>query len=144
MARRGQGKFSRPGKRTRPGAPVAAGPTRPTILLVEDEGSLREILAHILEQEGYRVLAAANGREALTLLQHHLPALVISDLMMPVVDGHELLERLDVLLPSVPVIILSELDRPRLRARLNVVRVMRKPVTLDALLQAVNSVVTPG
>lgn len=144
MARRGQGKFSRPGKRSRPGPAVAADPPRPTILLVEDEASLREILAHILEQEGYRVLAAGNGREALTLLQHHVPALVITDLMMPVVDGHELLERLDILLPSTPVIVMSELDRPRLRARLNVVRVMRKPVTLDALLQAVSSFVTPG
>lgn len=147
MARRNQGKFSRPGQqRSRPATRAAAVPTAPPrrpILLVEDEPSLREILAHVLEQEGYRVVTAANGQEALQLVQREAPALVITDLMMPVLDGHELLERLDILLPSTPVVVLSELERPRLRVRLNVIRVMRKPVTLDALLQVVGGVVSP-
>lgn len=147
MERRSQGKLGRPGARARGTSPAPAGvPSRlpRPILLVEDEPSLREILARVLEQEGYRVLSAANGREALLRARDETPALVITDLMMPVLDGHELLERLDVVLPSVPVVVLSELDRPRLRGRLNVKRIMRKPVTLDALLQVVSTVVSPG
>lgn len=144
MGRRGHSKYSRPGTRVRGSTPAAAAtPERRPILLVEDEASLREILAHVLEQEGYRVVTAGNGREALALVKGVSPALVITDLMMPVLDGHELLERLDVLLPSVPIVVLSELERPRVRS-LNLVRVVRKPVTLDALLQVVASVVTPG
>lgn len=62
-----------------------------TILLVEDDVSLLDIMREILEMEQYQVVTARNGLEALMLLDQHLPDLVVSDLMMPVMDGFTLL-----------------------------------------------------
>lgn len=141
MGRRGRGEESRPGSiaRTRSGPPTP-GP----LLIVEDDACLREILGHILEQEGHRVVTAANGEEALQHVPREPPRLVITDLVMPVLDGHALLERLGVAAPHVPVIVLTDVDRPRLRSRLNVARVLRKPVPFDGLLQAVEGLLGPG
>src|SRR5512146_949310 len=64
------------------------------ILLVEDSATQAEQLRHILEQQGYRVVVAGNGREALGVLAQRQPALVISDILMPEIDGYELTRRL--------------------------------------------------
>jgi len=58
-----------------------------SILVVEDEDSVRRLLEYKLAKEGYRVRTAANGREAMELIQQELPDLVIADIMMPVMDG---------------------------------------------------------
>jgi DNA-binding response OmpR family regulator len=63
-----------------------------TIMVVDDERRLVSLLQSYLEQEGYRVVAAFDGREALTVAEHEKPELVILDLMMPEMDGHEFLE----------------------------------------------------
>jgi two-component system, sensor histidine kinase and response regulator len=72
-------------------------PRRATILLVEDDRFLLEGLRELLEigEERYtfRALPAVNGQEALEMLQQHQPDLIISDIMMPVMDGYELLSR---------------------------------------------------
>jgi putative two-component system response regulator len=62
------------------------------ILLVEDSQILREGLQALLEQEKYRVLAAANGLEALDLMQANLPDLILSDIVMPEMDGYSFFE----------------------------------------------------
>ena len=61
------------------------------ILVVEDDATIRDNLARTLRLEGYEPLAAGNGRQALALLQEHTPALILSDVMMPELDGHGLL-----------------------------------------------------
>jgi DNA-binding response OmpR family regulator len=68
-----------------PAAPVGARvpSIARTILLVEDEPTLRETLAYNLEQDGYRVITAADGREALERFRAHPPDLLILDLMLP-------------------------------------------------------------
>jgi DNA-binding response OmpR family regulator len=60
-----------------------------TILVVDDEQNLREMIRVYLEQEGYRVLQAANGQEALFVARHEKPDLIILDLMMPVMGGYD-------------------------------------------------------
>lgn len=65
-----------------------------TILLVEDEASIRTIARTYLEQENYRVICTDNGREALELARNHQPALIILDLMLPGMDGMEVTARL--------------------------------------------------
>ena len=65
-------------------------PTMPTILVVEDEASITELLRLVLEDEGYRVVAAADGREGLARLAEERPHLVLSDVMMPAMDGRDL------------------------------------------------------
>lgn len=64
------------------------------ILIVDDEPDIIEILKFNLENEGYKVISAENGKEALKLADEHLPHLIILDLMMPVMDGIEACERL--------------------------------------------------
>ncbi|NLX35067.1 MAG: response regulator transcription factor [Chloroflexi bacterium] len=60
-----------------------------TVLIVDDEERLRALVRTYLEREGYRVLTAANGREALRLTRSEKPDLIILDIMMPEMDGYE-------------------------------------------------------
>ena len=64
------------------------------ILVVDDEPDIIEILQFNLENEGYQVFSAANGKEALKVAEMRIPHLIILDLMMPVMDGIETCERL--------------------------------------------------
>lgn len=84
------------------------------ILIVEDSPTQAEHLRNILEQNAYRVLIARHGREALTLLSRHRPTLVISDILMPEMDGYELCRRIkaDENLKDIPVILLTTLSDP--------------------------------
>jgi CheY-like chemotaxis protein len=103
---------------------VAAAPTPPsppggmeTVLVVEDEESLRSLIELILTEAGYRVLAAANGEDALTLLRGSDPIdLVLTDSIMPRVSGSELVRRLRAIRPEARVIQMtgySELGTPK-------------------------------
>ncbi|HEX6798109.1 MAG TPA: response regulator transcription factor [Ktedonobacterales bacterium] len=87
-----------------------------TVLVVDDEPRLVDVVRMNLEVEGYRVVAAASGMEALERLKQDLPDLVILDVMMPEMDGYETLRRLREV-SSVPVIMLTvrqdEQDRIR-------------------------------
>lgn len=62
-----------------------------TILVVDDEAKLRDMITVYLEQEGYRVVEAANGREALYVARYEKPDLIILDVMMPEMNGYEFL-----------------------------------------------------
>jgi CheY-like chemotaxis protein len=64
-----------------------------TILVVEDHADLRDMLAVLLEGEGFSVQTATNGAEALQCLEHARPSLILLDLMMPVMTGDEFRER---------------------------------------------------
>jgi putative two-component system response regulator len=93
----------------------AAGtpPHRATILLVDDERPVREVLAQALEWSGYRVVQAHHGRHALQLMQTARPDLVISDVMMPLLGGVELCARLkaDPDTALIPLILMSAAGR---------------------------------
>ncbi len=78
-----------------------------TILLAEDETLLRQSLAELLEQEGYKVAQALNGREAYEAAIAQPFDLVITDMRMPELDGMGLLERLQKLAPQMPVIVMT-------------------------------------
>jgi two-component system alkaline phosphatase synthesis response regulator PhoP len=92
---------------------------RATILVVDDEPGLREIVRVNLEAAGYRVLEAAEGQEALDLVEREHPDLLILDLMLPGMDGWEVLRRLESRpeTAGLPVIILTARagDEDRLR-----------------------------
>lgn len=80
-----------------------------TILIVDDEEPVRDLLAILLEDAGHRTLRAIHGRQALDLIEAEPPDLVISDVMMPVLNGHELEERLQARPGTrhIPVILMS-------------------------------------
>lgn len=80
-----------------------------TILTIDDETSGRKLMKLLLEREGYRVLTAANGEEGLVLAKGEQPHLILLDLMMPKMSGHEVLRRLkrDPDTKQIPVIMLT-------------------------------------
>jgi two-component system response regulator (stage 0 sporulation protein F) len=87
--------------------PEVVKPAKPRILLVDDDPAIRQILLHLLTEEGYLVLTAAHGEEALGLIQATRFDLVLLDLNMPVKGGWETYEQLSVLRPLLPVILIT-------------------------------------
>ncbi len=120
------------------------------ILLVEDDEALREALAEVLADEGYRVDCAANGREALDQLNRSpavSPDLILLDLVMPVMDGWAFREaqRENGRLAHIPTVVLSASfppDSPRMRS-LGAEAVLSKPVSIDRLVRALQRVLPP-
>ena len=80
-----------------------------TILIVDDEEPVREFLSQMLADGGHRTLQALHGAEALELVAQERPDLVVSDIMMPVLNGAELCRRLKARTdaPRIPVILMS-------------------------------------
>ncbi|MFZ3049013.1 MAG: response regulator [Desulfatirhabdiaceae bacterium] len=84
------------------------------ILIVEDSPTQAEQLKYLLEQQHYRVMAAANGDQAIALLDEHRPVLIITDIIMPKMNGFELCEKIksDKRTADIPVILLTSLTSP--------------------------------
>ncbi len=84
------------------------------ILVVEDSPTQREQIRHLLEDHGFSVRTACDGKEALENMRKHQPALVISDIMMPEMDGYALCGEMksDASLKDIPVILLTSLSSP--------------------------------
>ncbi len=83
------------------------------ILVVEDESFLLELYEMKLEQAGYEVIKASNGEEGISLAQLELPRLILLDILMPKVDGYEMLKELKSSnkTKNIPVIIFSNLSQ---------------------------------
>jgi CheY-like chemotaxis protein len=112
------------------------GGARGTILIVEDDADIRETLASTLENFGYGVTTARNGREALELLARLAPRprLILLDMMMPVMGGLEFLaaQRADQDIARVPVVVVSAYSAVAQSAGAQ--EFLSKPVDLDDLL----------
>ena len=110
----------------------------PTILVVEDEEPIAELLRAVLEDEGYRVVTAADGRAALARLAEVRPALVLSEVMMPHLDGRALAEALhaDPALRAIPLMLLSALGAASV-AGVPHAAFVAKPFELDQLLATI-------
>lgn len=109
-----------------------------SILLVEDDDSIREMLQIALEFEGYRVRTASNGKEGLKVLATTPPpCLVLLDLTMPVMNGWEFARELrnDDVFDAVPIVIVTAFGEHELPAQAE--SVITKPVDLDSLLECV-------
>jgi len=103
----------------------------PTVLVVEDEPVIRELMSILLEDEGYAVHQAVDGLQALEMLEQHGVDLVLSDVKMPRLDGASLVHRLRSRGDAIPVVLMSavyaEVDLPG-------VRFLRRPVNCEHLL----------
>jgi two-component system sensor histidine kinase/response regulator len=110
-----------------------------TILVAEDEEFIADIIAVLLEDEGYRVLRASNGAEALALAEGERPDLVLSDVMMPLLSGldlaHQLRDRENGYGP--PIILCSAVPPPRDLPERTVF--VPKPFDLEHLIAVVGS-----
>lgn len=111
------------------------------VLIIEDDTDIRKSLGEILELEGYQVIPAIHGQEALDLLADHVqPDVILLDLNMPVMGGVEFrkhqLARDDY--SKIPVVLLSAGNETVTRAEeLNVQAHLKKPMAIDALLDTI-------
>ena len=122
----------------------------PVVLVADNEPTLLELFREILEDDQFRVLTAANGRDALALAETWIPDVLVTDVVMPRLDGFGLVHAVRRLYPGIPVIIMTGdttyQDRPieDLAAEVEAVATFMKPFDLTALHQAVQSVVSSG
>ncbi len=119
------------------------------ILLVEDDVDIRIDLADLLRAEGYDVVTAANGKEALDWLHEdgHRVSLILLDLMMPVMNGWDFRARQleEPALLSIPVVLLSGAgDVARHASALKTAGYLIKPLRLDSLLRVVSRLCNGG
>lgn len=116
--------------------------TKPVILIVDDDTILLESIADLLLLSDFRVLTANNGAEALRILERERPDCIISDVMMPEMDGYGLLEaiRRSESWASIPVILITAYDRPFSRQAAHDFRpdaVLSKPFDVDQLIDII-------
>jgi two-component system chemotaxis response regulator CheY len=106
------------------------------VLVVEDDADIREVVVRVLEDDGFQVYQAENGKRALeVLMDMPHPSLILADLMMPVMDGWSLIAALrqDDRLATLPVVIVSALDQSLPEGY----RRVKKPIDLDDLVRIV-------
>ncbi len=119
------------------------------VLVVDDEASVRDTMRHALEAFGYRVLTATDGAEGAALFRAHEAdvAVVVTDMMMPVMDGATMIAALQQIRPDVRVIAASGLAAAGMEAHAmaaGVTHFLAKPFTAEALLDELASVLAEG
>ncbi len=122
--------------------PRSGGGARGQILVVEDDRSIRSALQGILEDEGYLVTTAEDGRQGLDCLRAGRPPdLIVLDLRMPVMDGWEFraAQKSDPALAQIPVLAISA-DGSAKAAAIDAQAYLRKPLSTDALLNAIGRI----
>lgn len=113
-----------------------------TILIVDDEESIRASLGGILEDEGYRPVFAVDGVEALAVARREAPELALLDIWMPRMDGLETLQKLKELYPALIVIMMSghgTIETAVKSTKLGAYDFIEKPLSLEKVLIAVNN-----
>jgi chemosensory pili system protein ChpA (sensor histidine kinase/response regulator) len=129
-----------------PVVPVAEAPQPPLVLVVDDSLTVRRVTQRLLVREGYRVMLAKDGLDALDKLGQELPAVVLSDIEMPRMDGFDLVRniRSDARLAALPVIMITSRIAQKHRdhaAELGVNHYLGKPYSEDELLALVGQYV---
>jgi CheY-like chemotaxis protein len=125
---------------------IAYGP----ILVVEDVPNILELLAVTLRFKGYPVVTASNGEEAIARIAEQRPALVVTDILMPKMDGFALMHKLrqDPQTNSIPVVFLSATyvtpEDKAFALSLGAARFLEKPVDTEEFLLAIAEILTQG
>lgn len=117
---------------------------RKRILIVDDEVDITAAYSLLFELHGFHVVTAANGRHAIDLIDLKPPDIVLSDCMMPIMDGIELVRLLrgNPKTAQVPIILMSALPDPQKLSKSGHDLFMQKPVKFSALLSAVESMLS--
>jgi len=117
-----------------------------TIVIIDDEFGLADVLAATLSEVGFRAWTAANGMRGIEVMSEHPPDLVLLDYMMPLLDGPGVLAamRANPQLAAVPVVMMSSMSESVVRARCNgYVAFLRKPFGFEAVLGTVQRLLEP-
>ena len=112
------------------------------IVIIDDVDEVRATIRRILERKGYEVIEANNGRQGLKAIEKHAPHLVITDILMPDMEGLETIQALIKSNSSIPVIaITASMDTPYLKIalKLGAVAGMYKPFSSQDLLGAIGN-----
>jgi CheY-like chemotaxis protein len=114
-----------------------------TILVVDDELVIAEMLRTVLEDEGYRVVTAANGRAGLAALASSIPDLVLTDLMMPILDGQELARTMkaSTTYAMIPIVAMSAVGQHPARDKSLFQGFLSKPFNLEVILALVERLI---
>ena len=110
------------------------------VLLVEDHADTQEILVHLLTEQGYSVLTADNGQQALDLLERGIrPRLIVVDLMLPRVSGSDLLSvlRADAELRQTPIVVITAAPKDSFHVIADAI--LRKPLDYAKLLTTIRN-----
>jgi CheY-like chemotaxis protein len=111
------------------------------LMVVEDETILRETMVMTLQNAGYTILEASNGNEALQLLKNSapLPGLILTDIMMPVMDGWEFLEKKtsDPAISAIPVVVLSAYSKQEKPPQVEIAAFLEKPFSIKELIATI-------
>ena len=110
--------------------------SRPLVLVVDDNPAAAEILARHLDAGGFRMAAAHSGKEALRMARELMPVAITLDILLPEIDGWEVLTRLkaDEATRNIPVVVVSVIDNPALGRALGAIDYFVKPVDAKGLL----------
>ena len=109
---------------------------RPRVLLVDDDRSVLEALGGVIEAEGFEVVRAANGHEALQKFRQESMDIVLLDLNMPVKSGWDTFEGLTTVNPFLPIVIITaRADAHSEAATRGIAALMQKPLNIPALLK---------
>lgn len=118
-----------------------------TVLVVDDEFGVVEVLVAALEDEGYRVVVAANGRHGLEQIDEHRPDIVLVDYMMPLMNGVAMVQqmRAEPRMQSLPVIFMSAVSESVLRESTTAYSAfLRKPFRASTLVDLVKRTLNGG
>lgn len=110
------------------------------ILIVDDQFGIRILLNEVMVREGYETYQAANGVQALEIVQNHAPDLILLDMKIPGMDGIEILKRVKKIDPDIRVIIMTaygELDMIQEAKELGAITHFAKPFDIDDIRKAV-------
>ncbi len=110
------------------------------LLIVDDQYGIRILLNEVFQKEGYQTFQAANGYQALDIVEKHSPDLVLLDMKIPGMDGIEILKRLKAIDSSIQVIIMTaygELDMIQESKDLGAITHFAKPFDIDEIRDAV-------
>jgi UDP-3-O-[3-hydroxymyristoyl] N-acetylglucosamine deacetylase len=117
------------------------------ILVVDDDARVRESIGDVLRDEGYQVVTAGDGHEAMRRVDEHDPCLVLLDVWMPDLDGIEVLGRIKAARAELPVIVLSghgNVEMAVKATRMGAIDFIEKPFSIDGLLSSVSRALHPG
>jgi CheY-like chemotaxis protein len=117
-----------------------------TILVIDDEPTVRAVVHDVLVDEGYTVITAANGADALERLKTVVVDLILCDQMMPVMPGEAFAQalRADPRYQALPLILMSAVATASIQSRSLYTAVVEKPWTIDGLLRAITAALGPS